>query len=161
MQRSCWNRLLHRAQALHGPSTLPLCELRCAWWLFMPGRWFRGIFSRYDWLCQISELFRWLLLQYIGKLVRVMNVLDNKLSPQCPNNFLYDAEKQWCSYPHEKECDERPCLYPDRCGTQPHTTSTTQASSTDPASSTSTTPATTTEDCGHKEFCQDHLSMGL
>jgi len=106
----------------------------------------------------------------INDCARYFNCTSGCFYPMlCQEKFLYSTEHEWCTNPSEIKCGERPCPHPDRCGTQPHTTTTTTikttttdpASPTDPASSTSTTPATTTEDCGHTEFCQDHLSMGI
>jgi len=83
----------------------------------------------------------------------------------CEDDYLFNTEYKWCTFPNEVTCGERPCPHPDRCGTQPDPTTTTAppptASPTSPTPSTSTTEATTTEDCGHTDFCQDHLSMGL
>jgi len=79
----------------------------------------------------------------------------------CQENYLYRPDKKWCTFPREVQCGERPCLHPDRCGTQPVPTTTTEPPVTESTTTTSTTPTTSTEDCGHTEFCQDHMSMDI
>jgi len=52
---------------------------------------------------------------------------------QCQDDFRYDVDYEWCTYPFDVDCGDRPCVDPGHCYT--------------------TTERTTTQDCGHILDC--------
>ena len=61
---------------------------------------------------------------------------DCAVHKKCERNFLFDSVREYCNYPLDVECADRPCNDPSHCIT-----------------TTTRSTTTTTEDCGHVKDC--------